>query len=518
MGKGTRKRENALQQQAELAVKFTAAKKRKRIVKIAVTALCIALVIGIAAVGAAFGVINHRVKTGYYLRNTTCGMSDNHNISNAALAYYFTVEYSDFRSKNQNQLSAMGVDTGKPLKEQKCTYYDGYDTWYDYIMEQTKSRIINIMCYANAAKGEGLELDKDDKSSVDNKINELKKTAESANKTLDEYISDTFGEGLNEADIRNCFELTALSQKYYNKYEQSLKYTDSELESYYEKNSNKFDVVSYKSYTFESDRTDSGSNSKALQMFLKNAKSDAEKLKNVTSVDEYDKVLCSYLVAYYKARGKEMTDEEINGTVKNTLTEDYEYNEGGSITKWAFDSSRKVGDTYMTENVDEHTYTVYILTKTRHRLDYNTKNVRHILITAETYGDNAEALSMAQTLLDKIREKDDFESAFIGYAKEYSEDSGSSSNGGLYENIAKGEMVTEFDQWCYYSGRKRGDSAVIKTDYGYHVMYFVGNGLKKWQADATDDMKADDFKQLIEDLTAKYSVKFDKDAAYKLDM
>lgn len=518
MGKGSRKRENTAQQQAELELNNAAIKKRKRIVKIAVISLIIVLVIGIAAGGAVFGVITHRVNTGYYLRNTNCAVSDSYSVNNATLAYYFTVEYSDFRSKNQNQLSVMGIDTGKPLKEQKCTYYDGYDTWYDYIMEQAKSRIVNVLCYANAAKAEGLELDNGDKTSVDNRINDLKKGAQSANKSLDEYISDTFGKGLCEADIRECFELNALSQKYYDKYEQSLKYTDSELEEYYRNNSNKFDVVSYKSYTFESDLTDSGSNSKTLQAFLKNAESNAEKLKSVTSVDEYDKVLKSYLTAYYKARGKDMTDGEINGAVKNTLTEDYEYTEGGSITKWAFDAARKVGDTYMSENEEEHTYTVYILVKTRHRLDYNTKNVRHILITADTYGDNAEALSMAQTLLDKAREKDDFESAFIGYAKEYSEDPGSASNGGLYENIAKGEMVSEFDEWCYYSGRKSGDSAVIKTDYGYHIMYYVGDGLKKWQADATDDMKADDFAKLIDDLTAKYNVKFDKDAAYKIDM
>lgn len=518
MGKGARKRENAAQQQTELNMKSNEMKKRRRIVKIAVTVLCIALVIGVAAGGAVFGVINHRAKTGYYLRNTTCGTSDNYTVSNAVLAYYFTAEYSDFRSENQNQLSAMGVDTGKPLKEQKCTYYDGYDTWYDYIMEQTKSRITNIICYANAAKDEGLELDDSDKSNIESRMDELKSAAESADKTLDEYISDTYGEGLTEADIRSCFELTMLSQKYYNEYEQSLKYTDSELESYYNSNPDKFDVVSYKSYTLESDRTDSGSNSKTLQEFLKNAESDANKLKNAKSVDEFDKALKSYLAAYYKARDKEVTEAELAGMVKNTLTEDYEYKEGGSITKWAFDSARKVGDTYMTENEDEHTYTVYILTATRHRLDYNTKNVRHILITADTYGDNAEALSMAQTLLDKIYEKSDVESTFIDYAKEYSEDPGSSSNGGLYENIAMGEMVSEFDEWCYYSGRKTGDTAVIKTDYGYHVMYFVGDGLKKWQADAVDDLKADDFAKLIDELTAKYNVKFDMDAAYKLDM
>ena len=44
MGKGSRKRENAAQQQAELELKNTAINKRKRIAKIVIISLCIALV------------------------------------------------------------------------------------------------------------------------------------------------------------------------------------------------------------------------------------------------------------------------------------------------------------------------------------------------------------------------------------------------------------------------------------------------------------------------------------------
>ena len=92
MGKGSRKRENTAQQQAELELNNAAIKKRKRIVKIAVISLIIVLVIGIAAGGAVFGVITHRVNTGYYLRNTNCAVSDSYSVNNATLAYYFTVE------------------------------------------------------------------------------------------------------------------------------------------------------------------------------------------------------------------------------------------------------------------------------------------------------------------------------------------------------------------------------------------------------------------------------------------
>ena len=36
-------------------------------------------------------------------------------------------------------------------------------------------------------------------------------------------------------------------------------------------------------------------------------------------------------------------------------------------------------------------------------------------------------------------------------------------------------MVTAFNDWCFDSSRKSGDTGIVETEYGYHVMYFVGN-------------------------------------------
>ena len=35
-------------------------------------------------------------------------------------------------------------------------------------------------------------------------------------------------------------------------------------------------------------------------------------------------------------------------------------------------------------------------------------------------------------------------------------------------------MVTEFNDWCFDSARKTGDVDIVETEYGYHIMYFVG--------------------------------------------
>ena len=34
-------------------------------------------------------------------------------------------------------------------------------------------------------------------------------------------------------------------------------------------------------------------------------------------------------------------------------------------------------------------------------------------------------------------------------------------------------MVPTFNDWCFDVSRQPGDTDIVKTDYGYHIMYFV---------------------------------------------
>ena len=36
-------------------------------------------------------------------------------------------------------------------------------------------------------------------------------------------------------------------------------------------------------------------------------------------------------------------------------------------------------------------------------------------------------------------------------------------------------MVDAFENWCFDASRATGDTGIVETEYGYHVMYFVGN-------------------------------------------
>lgn len=122
-------------------------------------------------------------------------------------------------------------------------------------------------------------------------------------------------------------------------------------------------------------------------------------------------------------------------------------------------------------------------------------DVRHVLVKPEggtagedgttTYSEDewAACLAKAQEVLELYLGGEQTEENFAALAKEHSEDPGSQEAGGLYTNVSKGVMVQEFEDWCFDEARQVGDTGLVKTRYGYHVMYFCGSKLE-WRTKA----------------------------------
>ena len=121
--------------------------------------------------------------------------------------------------------------------------------------------------------------------------------------------------------------------------------------------------------------------------------------------------------------------------------------------------------------------------------NFALKNVRHILVTpahehadgethaeGETYSEEelADAKATAEEILALWESGEATEDSFAALANEKSAD-GDGTTGGLYETIYPGQMVTAFEDWCFAEGRKAGDTDIVETEYGFHVMYFSGN-------------------------------------------
>lgn len=142
-------------------------------------------------------------------------------------------------------------------------------------------------------------------------------------------------------------------------------------------------------------------------------------------------------------------------------------------------------------------------------------DVRHILLMVEggttgedgttTYSDEEwEACrEKAQAVLDEWLAGEKTEDSFAALATEKTEDPGSKSTGGLYQRVYPGQMVEAFNDWCFDESRKPGDYGLVKTEYGYHVMYFVSS-YPQWKYYAESDWVNEQKNTMIETLMERY--------------
>lgn len=98
------------------------------------------------------------------------------------------------------------------------------------------------------------------------------------------------------------------------------------------------------------------------------------------------------------------------------------------------------------------------------------KSTGHVTATDEQW---AAGQTQAQKLLDDWVAAGATQDGFAAMAKEHSTDGGSKENGGLYEGVYAGQMVKNFDAWVFDETRKPGDYGIVRTEFGYHLMYFV---------------------------------------------
>ncbi len=115
-------------------------------------------------------------------------------------------------------------------------------------------------------------------------------------------------------------------------------------------------------------------------------------------------------------------------------------------------------------------------------------DVRHILLSVDATGtdengnavsteeDWAKCLADAQKVLDTWKEGAATEDSFALLANSFSEDPGSNTTGGLYTYVYEGQMVKNFNDWCFDENRQSGDTGIVQSDFGYHVMYFSQGG------------------------------------------
>lgn len=497
MSASSKKKLRKEQDAAKLTERQQAAQKEDKkthLYTIAFTAVMALLLVVAIVVGVNQTITNSGIRE----KHTTALTVGSHKISNAELNYFYIDAVNNFYSQNGSYAAFFGLDTATPLNEQVVDADTGR-TWADDFLDAAKDNAKAVYAMADAAEAAGFSLSEEQTASVENSLSTIKLYATLYGySNTGAYLKAMYGNGATEESFLEYSKLTTLANAYYAKYAGDLTYTGEDLRAVDAENYN-----AYSSYTFnyyylsaskflEGGTTDENGTT---------TYSDEEKAASVAAAEEAAKALTAGETASIADLDAAIAALPINAetTAASTSNVDTLYASVNSIyADWLADESRKEGDkayfastsTSTDENGNEtvtvNGYYVVYYTSTNDNT-FPLSNVRHILVAFEggtadettgttTYSDEekAAAKTEAEEILAEWKAGAATEDSFAELANTKSDD-GDGTTGGLYENISPStNFVTSFKDWAL-DAHKPGDTGIIESEYGYHVMYYAGD-------------------------------------------
>ncbi len=438
------------------------------------------------------------VNCGFLQKNTTAVTVGGHKISPAEFNYFYQDTYYNVRSSMSSYWQYM-VDTTKPIEDQTCSMDEDGGTWKEYLTKTAMQSAAQIYALYDAALENGYTLTEDAQATIDGIPDSMGSYAESNGfKDADDYLEDFYGKG---ADLESYVEYMT-AQQYASGYStektESFSYSDEELRTYYNENKQDFDTVTFRLFSVTTENDDSAA-----------SKEVADNMK--AELDSTEKSFSDAAYKYALEDAKESYEDE-----DYTLRSNYSYSSvDTSYADWLFADGRTAGESEVFATSSGYAVVMFL---SRENNEYNLVNVRHILVQVGATGEADENGNATTTdedwdvcrekmdeILKEWEDSDKTEDTFASLATEKSDDS-SASNGGLIEDIYKGQMVTEFNDWIF-ADHEIGDYEVVETQYGCHLIYFSGTGEERWKALADDAKRSEDYQAWYEDYSASYEGK-----------
>lgn len=395
------------------------------------------------------------------------------------------------------------IDLSKDFSTQYTTDDDGNEiSWQDRFKENTTELIKKNTIYYQKGIESGITLTDAQKEMIETQLDNIKNAASSANLGVNEYIAQTYGDNCGLETLRKYLEQNYISSVYYYQQQIKLRPSEDELNAYFKENENDYKSCSYAILEAEYD-TSSDATKKAA---VDNAKAAIAKITDEDSMKALIPEFCSDLISKYISAGY-FTDESdavdaFAGAMDSTsVKSDVESNFGEDIADWMFNTDTAVGS--LNYYADENAGVIYIIMKTSQpALDSDSASkvysVRHILVIPESGDDDsssssssstatkkyteeewAATLEKANSILDEYNKGDKTELSFAELAEKYTDDTSSTSvnmnnmYGGGIMDTQLGQMVSDFENWAIDSSRKYGDVEIVKSSYGYHIMFFI---------------------------------------------
>lgn len=428
--------------------------------------------------------------------------------------YYYNTYHSLLNSDYASLMGLSSSDSTTPINLSTTNLNDMAKmilsveedmTWDAYLKNSAKDNLLKVTKLVQAAKKDKFAMTDEMKNEVSETVETVAQYAKQYGYTTDAYLKALYGGNMTMSVFKRMLNDAVLANYYSTDHQDNLNYSQEDLEAYYSEHKNDFDTAAY-----------------AYISFRATAPSTTDDEGNTVEPTEDEQTAAKEAA---KAAAEEALARVQNGESPEEVAADYDNGTYSSmdaathntseLSEWVFDSARTEGESGLVES-DSYYYVVRFISRARY--DYNTVDVRHILFMvdsseldseSETYEEelaklDADAKQKAEDALQQWKDGEATEDSFAALANELSDDTGSNTNGGLYEHVYKNQMVTEFNDWIFDETRQSGDTGIVYNNgnyTGYHVIYFVGQNDPYWMVQVRDAKLTADYNDWMDSLT-----------------
>lgn len=482
MAEGMTQKQHKAQKEAQAA-------KRQKVTYTAIGVVCAVLAIGLLFWN------NWDNLTGHFNNSKVAATVDGVDYTVADLKYYYAsarqmvYTYSMYGLYNFNYT----IDDGAQWQDETNN-----KTYADYFRELALQYLKEDAALCAAAKAEGYTLSEEGQKTLEDEFAEIDTLCAQEGISRKTFFARRYGSGVTEEVYRRNRANSLLASEYSDHHNEGIEVSEADIEDYYKKNTADLDSYDYRYFFIDGTAANTVDENGATVTATEEEKAAAL----AAAKEKADAALADIQAAEDKeAAFQEATLKYVSESVRGAYeaNEDYSLQRGimgstlsssrSSYADWLKADARQEGDITSVET--SNGYFVVMFLK-RYKDDHPTVNVRHILINTDTSGSTEKdengyaiptqaardsAKAKAQQLLDLWKAGEATEESFAALATEHTEDSGSKENGGLYEKVYRGQMVTNFNNWIFEEGRKPGDVGLVENIgrySGWHIIYFSG--------------------------------------------
>ena len=444
-------------------------------------------------------------------RDTVVATMGDKVLTNGELQAYYWMEVSLFLQEYGSYAEYIGLDLYTPFDKQVTEMGEKPMSWQQFFLD---SAIYTWKTYQSME----LESEAVDFEMPEERRRELEElpeglinsAAEAGLESVDELVAMNIGHGATLDDYVNYVQTYYQGMSYYYDCYDALNPSDAEVEAFFDENEAEYAAsnitkdakyVDVRHVLLQPEGGERGED--GYPVFTDEAweacRQKAEEIYNNWQAGDKSEESFAQLAVDNSEDGNATTGGLYENVYKGQMVAEFE--------NWCFDEARQTGDHGLVKT--RYGYHIMFFCDSR---PIKYVDVRHVLLQPEG-GETSEdgypvftdeawetCRQKAEKIYTQWQAGDKSEESFAQLAMDYSEDS-NASTGGLYEAVTVGQMVKDFENWCFDEVRQIGDHGLVKTQFGYHIMFFCGvedAWFAQAKADMVDDLAMDMIPAMME--------------------